>query len=200
MKRGHQWNLQSVLPRSAPRDLSISWGRAGRGGACFFCWLNLQDFHSSAHRQANKLFLVNSHKNGLYLDYCSRLKVCGKKNEIHILKHEIERTKSHSCLQSPNRIFCGHWIETHIHSCVNSRLDPDLSNKHGWKSLSSRFQASTSSRLVLLPHWHQYYCFLYCSLFYCTSCTNINTIVVFIVHFIVYKIQGSTQISPMKMA
>ena len=28
MKRGHQWNLQSVLPRCAPRDLSIL-----RGGA-----------------------------------------------------------------------------------------------------------------------------------------------------------------------
>ena len=31
MKKGHQWNLQSVLPRCAPRDLSILWGGAGQG-------------------------------------------------------------------------------------------------------------------------------------------------------------------------
>ena len=35
MKRGHQWNLQAVLPRYAPRVLSISRGGAGRGKDCF---------------------------------------------------------------------------------------------------------------------------------------------------------------------
>ena len=36
MKMGHQWNLQSVLPRCAPRVLSISRGGAGRGKDCFY--------------------------------------------------------------------------------------------------------------------------------------------------------------------
>ena len=35
MKRGHQWNLQPVLPRCALQDLSILRGGAGRGSLFF---------------------------------------------------------------------------------------------------------------------------------------------------------------------